>query len=229
MLMESPAKSQTQAIYERLRAEVLSCVLPPASRVNLKALAEQYQASAGAVREALSRLTAEGLVVAEPQKGFRIAPVSLADLADLTQARVEIDTSCLRHAIENADLAWESRVVAAYHCLSRSAGPEAGARYDAEAWNTAHGAFHEALMSACPNAWLSRMRTMLFEQNSRYRAMSVAFTAGHRDLDGEHKALLDAALAKDTPRATGLLAAHIRETSAAVMAGLKAHSALSDG
>lgn len=197
-------------------------MLRPASRVNLKALAERYQASGGAVREALSRLTAEGLVVAEPQKGFRIAPISLADLADLTQARVEIDASCLRHSLESADIAWESALVAAYHRLSRVPGPESADHYEADAWNAAHGAFHEALVGACPNAWLSRMRTMLFEQNSRYRAMSVAFTAAHRDLCGEHKALLDAALDKDVARATGLLTAHIRETSAALMAGLKA-------
>ncbi|KAF1018705.1 MAG: HTH-type transcriptional repressor RspR [Pseudomonas sp.] len=220
--MKSPAKSLTQAVYERLREEVLSCVLAPGNRVNLKELAERHQASGGAVREALSRLTAEGLVVAEPQKGFRIASVSLADLADLTQARIEIDASCLRHSIENADLAWEARVVAAYHRLSRSAGPDSGDVYDIAVWNAAHGEFHEALVSACPNAWLSRMRTMLFEQNSRYRALSLAFTAGHRDLDGEHKAMLDAALAKDTAQAVALLAAHIRETAAAVTAGLKA-------
>ncbi|NWE46679.1 GntR family transcriptional regulator [Pseudomonas gingeri] len=221
MSVENPAKSLTQATYEQLRKDVLSCVLQPGNRVNVKELAEHYQASGGAVREALSRLTAEELVVAEPQKGFRIAPVSLDDLVDLTQARIEMEGSCLRHSIENGDVAWETRLVSAYHGLSRAAGPDSGSHYDARSWHDVHKTFHEALVSACPNIWLLRMRTMLFEQYSRYRALSVAMTAASRNLDGEHQGLRDAALAKDANAAVELITHHIRETSTVLMQRLQ--------
>ncbi|MNQ58070.1 HTH-type transcriptional repressor CsiR [compost metagenome] len=227
-MVESAAKSLTQATYERLRRDVLSCVLPPGSRVNVKELAGQYEASAGAVREALSRMTAEGLVIAEPQKGFRISAVSLADLNDLTQARIEIEASCLRHSIENGNVAWEAGLVSAYHCLSRIAGPDTCDQYEADTWNAAHEAFHEALVSACPNTWLLRMRAMLFEQTARYRAMSIAMTARNRDIGAEHRRLLDAALAKDAANASELLIHHIQTTSAALIRGLESIQAMKE-
>lgn len=221
MTADRQPKSLTQATYERLHRDVLSCVLPPGSRVNVKELAEQYEASAGAVREALSRMTSEGLVIAEPQKGFRISAVSLEDLNDLTQARIEIEASCLRHSFENSSIAWEARLVSAYHCLSRITGPDTSDEYEADGWNAAHKAFHEALVSACPNNWLLRMRTMLFEQTARYRAMSIAMTTRNRDITVEHKQLFDAALAKDADKASQLLIHHIQMTSSALIKGLK--------
>ncbi|AIZ35427.1 GntR family transcriptional regulator [Pseudomonas parafulva] len=228
MSVDNPAKSLTQATYERLRRDVLSCALAPGSRVNVKELAELYEASGGAVREALSRLTSEDLVVLEPQKGFRIAPISLADLRDLTLARIEIEGMCLRQSIENGDVSWEARLVSAYHSLSRAPGPESGDKYESVQWNGAHSAFHETLVSACPNSWLSRLRKMMFEQNSRYRALSVAITAGDRDLSGEHKGLLDAALARDADTAVALIGLHIQQTSAVLMTELQASKALGD-
>lgn len=222
MSVDNPAKSLTQATYERLRRDVLSCSLTPGSRVNVKELAERYEASGGAVREALSRLTSEDLIVAEPQKGFRIAPISLADLRDLTLARIEIEALCVRQSIEQGDVSWEARLVAAYHSLSKTAGPESGALYDTAGWNWAHSSFHETLTSACPNSWLLRLRKMLFEQNSRYRALSVAITANNRDLGNEHKGLLDAALTRDADTAVALIFQHIQHTSDALLDELRA-------
>jgi len=220
-MLERSAQSLTQATYERLRKDVLSCVLRPGDRVNLKALAERYQASAGAVREALSRLVAEDLVLAEPQKGFRICAISLADLNDLTLARIEIETSCLRHSLEHGNLAWEATLVSAHHRLSRLEEPHDGDHADADAWTSAHAAFHEALVGACPNTWLLRIRSMLFEQTARYRAMSIAMAAEQRDIGHEHQALFEAALAKDASKASELLKQHIQTTSALLIEGLR--------
>lgn len=228
MAVDNPAKSLTQATYERLRRDVLSCALAPGSRVNVKELAERYEASGGAVREALSRLTSEDLVVSEPQKGFRVAPISLADLGDLTLARIEIEGICLRQSIENGDVGWEARLVSAYHRLSKAHGPESGDQYEAVQWNGAHAAFHETLVSACPNSWLSRLRKMMFEQNSRYRALSVAITAAGRDLAGEHRGLLEAALARDAEAAVALIGLHIQQTSAVLMNELRSSNALGE-
>ncbi|MGE8051381.1 GntR family transcriptional regulator [Pseudomonas monteilii] len=228
MPVDNPAKSLTQATYERLRKDVLSCALAPGSRVNVKELAEAYEASGGAVREALSRLTSEDLVLSEPQKGFRIAPISFADLRDLTLARIEIEGMCLRQSIENGDVSWEARLVSAYHSLSRAPGPESGENYEEIQWNSAHSTFHEALVSACPNSWLSRLRKMMFEQNSRYRALSVSITAGDRDLTSEHRQLLDAALARDADVAVALIGEHIRQTSAVLMRELQSFEALGE-
>src|SRR5580698_7723981 len=109
------AASLTQTAYERLRADLLSCKLKPDEQLKISQLCEQLGVSLGAVREALSRLTSEGLIISEPQRGFRAAPISAGDLEDLTLARVELETLCLRRAIAYGDLAWETGLVAAAH------------------------------------------------------------------------------------------------------------------
>ncbi|MFX6118532.1 hypothetical protein ABTE85_19950, partial [Acinetobacter baumannii] len=65
-------------------------------------------------------MTAEGLVVAEAQRGFNVAPVSQDDLIDLTSTRIELELACLKRALEQGDVEWETGIVAAYHRLSRT-------------------------------------------------------------------------------------------------------------
>lgn len=71
----------------------------PGSKLPIDQVAERFGVSLGAVREALSRLTSDRLVIAEPQRGFSVAPVSAADLIDLTTVRIDIETRCLRRSI----------------------------------------------------------------------------------------------------------------------------------
>jgi DNA-binding GntR family transcriptional regulator len=103
------AASRTIQTYETLRRELLDGDHPPGSKLLIDQLAERFGVSLGAVREALSRLTSDRLVVAEPQRGFSVAPVSTADLIDLTAVRIEIETRCLRRSIQRGNLEWEGR------------------------------------------------------------------------------------------------------------------------
>ena len=105
----------TQGAYEDLRADILSCRILPGSRLKIQELCTRLSVSLGAIREALSRLTSEGLVVAEPQRGFRAAPISPEDLSDLTRVRIEIEALCLRRAIALGDVDWVARLVLPEH------------------------------------------------------------------------------------------------------------------
>src|SRR6202040_4309014 len=101
------SSSLTQGAYEALRGDLLACRILPGRKLKIQELCTRFSVSLGAIREALSRLTSEGLVVAEPQRGFRAAPISASDLVDLTMVRVEIDSLCLRRAIACGDVDWE--------------------------------------------------------------------------------------------------------------------------
>jgi DNA-binding GntR family transcriptional regulator len=100
-----------------LREAIVHAEDQPGQKLRIDHLGKALNASTGAVREALSRLTAEGLVVAEPQKGFIVAPISQRNLRDLTDVRVAIETRCLEGSIEHGDLDWEGRVLSANHKL----------------------------------------------------------------------------------------------------------------
>ena len=195
--------SLTQDAYQRLRADLLSCRLKPGERLRINDLCKQLSVSLGAVREALSRLTSEGLVSAEPQLGFTVAPISAVDLKDLTVVRTEIEGLCLRQSIANGDLAWESRIVAAYHRLSRTPhyAPDDPKRLN-ESYASAHAEFHQELVSACRSIWLHRMRNILFAQAARYVALSVPLARKERDRNKEHRELMDAVIGRDGAQAT---------------------------
>jgi DNA-binding GntR family transcriptional regulator len=219
--------SLTQEAYESLRADLLACRLQPGERLRINVLCKRLSVSLGAVREALSRLTSEGLVSAEPQLGFRVAPISATDLKDLTMVRVEIEGLCLRHAIADGDLNWESRIVAAFHRLSRTphSAPDDPKRLN-DAFASAHAAFHEELVSACSSPWLHRMRHILFAQSARYVALSVPLARQDRDRNQEHRELMEAVITRDPDRAVGLMTAHLTLTTRIVLDALTAPPAV---
>ena len=96
-------RTLTSAVLERLRTDILSTKLVPGQKLHIAGLAKQFGVSLAAVREALSRLVADGLVQASDQRGFRVSPVSSADLADVTQTRIDIESLALRRSIERGD------------------------------------------------------------------------------------------------------------------------------
>jgi DNA-binding GntR family transcriptional regulator len=204
----------TQGAYEQLRSDILSCRLLPGSKLKIQELCIRCAVSLGAIREALSRLTSEGLVVARPQRGFRAAPISPEDLTDLTKVRIEIDSLCLRKAIEHGDVDWESRLVAAFHRLSRTPERAAGdPTRSSEEWAEAHAGFHTALVEGCDSPWLMRLHNQLYDQSERYRRLSVSLAPKKRNIGDEHQRILDAVLARDASKAVKLLSQHLTATA----------------
>ena len=206
-------------VYETLRSDILTCRVPPSSKIRINDVCSQLGVNLGAVREALSKLSSEGLVTSEAQKGFRVAPVSRQELLDLTSARIDIENLCLTEAIANGDVVWESQIVASLHHLSRlpEREPEDQARLS-ESWVVAHGAFHQALVDACRNVVKLRIRLSLYDQSERYRRLSVpARGSKKRDTLVEHRSIASAALARDGPTVTTLMAEHLNKTTEILM------------
>ena len=110
-------RSLTSAVQGRLRADILSTRLLPGQKLHIAGLAKQFSVSLAAVREALSRLVADGLVQASDQRGFRVSPVSPADLKDVTQTRVDIEGLALRRSIEHGDRDWLTSVEQSFAAL----------------------------------------------------------------------------------------------------------------
>lgn len=206
--------NMTQGAYLSLRADLLACRILPGSRLKIQELCSRFSVSLGAIREALSRLTSEGLVLAEPQRGFRAAPISAADLVDLTMARTEIDSLCLKRAIACGDVQWEASLVAAAHRLARTPerAPDDPARSNDE-WAEAHAAFHLALVEGCNSLWLLHLHSLLYAQSERYRRLSVPFATSTRNVNEEHQAIVSATLARDSEAAVRLIVAHLETTT----------------
>ena len=212
------ARTQTDAAYAALREAILSCRLEPGAKIKISDAAAEFEFSPGAVREALSRLAAERMAVATAQKGFTVAAISAEELIDLTRTRIAVEQLCLRSAIVKGDVEWEASIMAAFHRLHRAPMNERGARRGlAPAWVAAHSAFHAALASACGSRWTLTIREMLYAQSERYRNLSKIVDP-KRDVDAEHKGLLDACLARDADLACKRIEAHLRRTMQILLA-----------
>jgi GntR family carbon starvation induced transcriptional regulator len=118
-MQDHEQSTKTESAYRLLRRDILSTRLKPGAPMKLSTLRESYGIGWTPLREALSRLEAEGLVTAISNRGFAVAPVSREELDDLTRARLAVEMPLLIESIENGDSAWESAVVTAHYRLSR--------------------------------------------------------------------------------------------------------------
>jgi DNA-binding GntR family transcriptional regulator len=207
-------RTLTSAIYARLRADILAGRHRPSEKLLIAPIGKRFSVSLAAVREALSRLVADGLVIAEDQRGFRVSPLSLADLHDVTHTRIELECLALRRSIARGDAGWERELEAAWDALRRTPHDTAEERLrHSEAWSVLHGRFHHALVAACGLEWLLRFRATLYEQSERYRLLGRVVAGAERDVTDEHRRIVEAALARDADAAEAELARHFRRTA----------------
>ncbi|WP_040865345.1 GntR family transcriptional regulator [Nocardia exalbida] len=214
-MAKSGGTTRADGIYQALRGDILGGRLVPGERLKFPELSEHYKVSVGAAREALTKLAAEGLVTTKAHQGFLVRPLSHRDLAELTQARVEIESLVLRLSVLEGDMRWEADAVAAHHFLERTRYRDpAEPSHPTDEWSTAHAAFHNALLAGCGNRRLLDTARALRQEAELYLQWSVSFgNEPDRDVPGEHRELLDAAVSRDADRAQDLLRDHIAHTA----------------
>lgn len=200
--------------YGQLREDILNGVLAPGEKLLVEHLKLRYAVGAGTVREALSRLVSEAIVVAEGQRGFTVAPISLEDLSDVTNVRMGVETDALRASIRNGDDFWRNRLRIAYEKLSALEQPLEDD--NVRRWEQANAEFHEALLSACGSPWTLRVVRQLTQHAERYRRYAIGLHTG-RDVHAEHAQIFDAAIDGQDARAALALEAHIRATPELLM------------
>ena len=207
-------RTQTEQAYDHIRRDIIGGELHPNGKLQTEALKARYGFGNSSLREALMRLTSEALVTFEGQRGFRVAAASRDDFADLCSVRKLIEVEAIRQSVLNGDDVWESNVVASYHRLSKIEDqmPERLEQVY-EDWEDRNRDFHTALISACPSRWLNRIHDQLLLQAERYRR--ITFMSGRhvpRNVQDEHRAIMEAAIARDVDAACGLSASHIQRT-----------------
>jgi GntR family carbon starvation induced transcriptional regulator len=200
-------------IYRMLRADIVACRLKPGERLRFDALRVQYGAGVGTLREALSHLVSEGLVRTQAGRGFQVAPVSLADMLDVAEWRIEFEVRAVTQSIRNGDEVWEAEIVTAYHLLSRTEVPTANSSAESrEQWISRHRRFHDAVGASCGSPWLLHFRSVLFDQARRYQSLVALHGPRLQPKDDDHREIMEAALARDVERAARAVERHIRHT-----------------
>lgn len=203
----APISSGEQA-YERIRTDIVFGRLKPGHRLILDRMKAAYGVSISTLREILSRLAAETFVTAEGQRGFQVAECSAADLREIADLRLLLESNALKLSFAAGDVEWEGRVVAAHHKLARIeqrllSGQEA----PLEQWKRYDFEFHNALVSACGSRSLLDLHAGIYDRYLRYQMVFGVFR-GAVAAD-EHRELLEAALARRAERALAILDGHV--------------------
>lgn len=219
--VDSVPKTLTDYVYGQLRADIIDGKLAPESKLKIEHLRAEYNVGATPLREALSRLSSDGFVITEGQRGFRVSPISPEDLDDVTELRVTMELKALRNSIQHGKDDWESRVVATYYQLSKIEELDLFAHL--ETWEQRNHDFHWALISACTSKWLLHFYNILYDQHKRYRNISLVANLGMRDVHSEHQRIYEAALARDAETLCKETETHIRQTAEITQQFLKEH------
>lgn len=195
--------------YEELREDIVSGRLAPGTKLLIEHLKDRYDVGAGTLREALTRLLSDAMVITEGQRGFTVAPINIEELTDITNLRVSIETQALRTSIRNSDQHWRNKLRESFEILGqfeRPINPD-----NAKKWERANTNFHETLLSACQSPWTLRVIRQLTQHGERYRRYAIGLQSG-RDVHSEHELIFKSAMEGQDARAALALESHIRAT-----------------
>ncbi|MFW6346350.1 MAG: DNA-binding transcriptional regulator CsiR [Halomonas sp.] len=207
-----PKQNLGISAYHWLKRDIIRGVFQPGEKLLMSRLKARYELGVGPLREALSQLVAERLVVAISQRGYRVAPMSLAELADLYDARAQIEGLVLKLAIERGDDSWEAEILARAHTLAKVMEVNSPDEL-LEVWDARHKAFHTAIASGCGSPHLLQVRESLFDQVQRYRHLWLQETVFSEQALArkrqEHAALVEVILARQSETATEMMREHL--------------------
>ncbi len=212
---DGPSLSLTSQIYQRIRSDIIVGTLEPGLKLKIEELRQTYGTGASPVREALSLLTSDRLVERFDQRGFRVAHVSAEAFNELLKTRCWLEDRALRESIAHGGKEWEEGVVLAHYRLSRTPRSKTARTFVASAeWEQLHRQFHMALIAACGSAILTRFCEQLYDENIRYRNLAGASAYPKRDVNAEHREIVDAVLDRDADLAVERLTGHYEKTGA---------------
>ena len=211
---EDPApRTLVEKAYRAMRADIIEGRLLPGCKLRVEHLKEDYDVGAGTLREALSLLVSDALVYNEGQRGFRVSPISLDDLEDLTNQRVLLETEALRQSIRHGDARWEAELRDSYDAMTRLR--DSSGHIDTQQFEQCNKRFHEALIAGYHSPWTKYLLGLLNRHSERYRYMTLQLVAEHtieRNVDEEHEIIFRAAIARQDARAALALESHVRIT-----------------
>ena len=191
-----------EKIYGRLRADMISCRLPPGLEIREGELAARFGVSKSPVRDALMRLEREGLVITLPRQGYRVAPVSLADVQDMFHLREALERACVERIVRRASDAQLAEL-------------DRFRRFDGTSWDGGFVAynrdFHHAVSRIAGNARLHSQLADLIDQMERAVQLSVSSLKKDdpQALVDEHCEIIDALQARQLTRAQRLISQHV--------------------
>jgi GntR family carbon starvation induced transcriptional regulator len=208
--------SIAQAPHRNIRDDIISGKLLPDEKLKIRDLRLRYNTGSSPLREALSKLTADGFVTRTENRGFRVAHADVGGYADLLNARCWIESVALRESIAKGNSSWEYGVLIAGYDLDKAFHLfNENTQIPDPELERLHKRYHMALISGCNNKVVLDIGSQLYDHATRYRLLSDAHLkkSTQNSRAAEHREITSAVLARDAERSVELLCAHYRRTA----------------
>ena len=193
--------------YCILKERLVNCIYLPGTLLNEAQLAADLGASRTPVREAISRLEMEGFVKIMPKKGIYVTDISLNDVLQIFQTRIEIEPIAVRLAAPH--LPREELLAFCGKFKGEAPDIQNGFRLDT--------AMHLFIIEHCGNRYIIDMMHRIFDENTRVIISSKQNQVQIHDARLEHLDILNSLLDKDTERAIALMQSHIENCRKAAL------------
>lgn len=202
--------------YATLKARIIEGELPAGTAVSEAELALSLGLGKAPVRAALARLAQDGLIAAIARRGWRVAPVTLADVLDVFRLRRSLEPLAARLAAERGiDRAQLKRLDAACQAAYTPGNPASE-----RVFLRANRAFHLAVAEASGSPRLARVLSNLLDESERALVLGLAVRNRSHEIQHEHQALIEALGAGDADAAERVAAEQIDDARDMVMAAL---------
>ena len=194
----------SQRIANTIMREISAGQLEPGQRLDEVSLAERFDVSRTPVREALSRLTAQGIVVPGEKRGSFVAEYTREELGQIFEAMHEIETACARIVSQRLNLLNKSLIINAQAgCVSAA---EAG---DRDAYLRANEAFHLAIYEATGNSYMAEIAQEFRRRTGPFRAKRFQSKEDLIASAESHQALIDDIFSEDSATASKSMRDHM--------------------
>lgn len=188
-----------QQAYQILRQKLIYCEYKPGSLLNEAQLSEELGFSRTPIREALNRIEQEGFIRIMPKKGIFVTDISLHDVQQIFEARIQIEPVTLKMAAPSLP----RDTLLQFRDLFRK--DDSDVRYGFQL----DTAMHLFLIDHCGNHFLIDMMHKVFDQNTRVIISSKQNRIQIHDAKQEHSEILDLLLEGEFDQAVQSMCTHI--------------------
>ncbi|XAT60008.1 FCD domain-containing protein [Rhodobacteraceae bacterium Araon29] len=199
--------STAQRIEQALIEEISVGELAPGERLDETGLAVRFGASRTPVREALSRLTAQGVLVSGEKRGVFVSQYTREELSQIFEAMHEIEAACARIASQRLSLLARSEIETAQADCVKAA--EIG---DRGAYLRANEAFHQTIYSATGNPYIAEIASEFRRRTGPFRAKKFGTREDLMESAESHRALIDDIFSEDSGTASKGMREHMTES-----------------
>jgi DNA-binding GntR family transcriptional regulator len=199
-----PRGNAVARIEAVLMEDIAAGALAPGARLDEVTLTERFGVSRTPVREALSRLVAQGILVPGEKRGVRVAQYSRENLAQIFETMHEIESACARIASQRLTLLARSEIESAQKtCVN------AAAAGDVQGYQRANEAFHAAIYRATGNPYMAELAADFRRRTGPFRAKKFATKADLIASAHSHQALIESIFSEDSKTASDGMRAHM--------------------